>query len=181
MRNGNEQWWKHEPGCEYLAANPVEVPGLSSLLTSACSGLRAPRTVFGWPSHPDPRYVGFHRLKPSKPDVVSDPFQKLPAELTSMILNYLQSKDIAALRCASAAFRQLPITLFRRLLIEEMPWFWEAQDLPLERTGWYELYKMAKFCWSNLKGLQNRRRIWKDVEEIVGRVSKYRRDGKIGN
>ena len=29
------------------------------------------------------------------------------------------------------------------------------------------------------KGLQNRKRIWRDVEEIVGRIEKYRSQGEI--
>ena len=181
VRDGYEQFWNHEPGCEYLAANPVEVPGLPQLLTSAHSTHSdAPRTVFGWPSQPDQRSAELRRLPPSTPGAGSDPFTKLPAELTNMTLNYLHSKDIAALRHVSRAFRQLPTILFRRLIIEEMPWFWEAQDQPLGGTDWHRLYQSVKFDGSTFKGLRNRRRIWKDVEEIVRRVGEYRRNGEIG-
>ena len=112
---------------------------------------------------------------------VTNSFQKLSAELNSMIIAYLSSNDIANLRLAAPAFRQLPNILFRRMLLEDMPWFWEAQDLNIGNTDWHQLYCKVKFCWKNLKGLQNRKRIWRDVEEIVKRVQKYRSQGKIGH
>ena len=56
---------------------------------------------------------------------------KLPAELTCMIINSLPSSDIARLRLASLAVRKPAITLFQRLLTEETPWFCEARDLHL--------------------------------------------------
>ena len=108
-----------------------------------------------------------------------DPFSKLSAELTTMIIDHSPSKDIANLRLASATFRALPCTLFRRLLFEDMPWLWEAEDLPVGETDWHELYCMTKHCWLGLKGLQNRKRIWKDIEEIMGKIAKYREEGKI--
>ena len=96
-----------------------------------------------------------------------------------MIVDYLPSKDIASLRLASATFRALPYTLFRRLLFEDMPWLWEAREMPIGETNWYDLYCMVKYCWLGLKGLQNRRRIWRDVEEVVGRIERYRGEGMI--
>ena len=65
--------------------------------------------------------------------------------------------------------------------MEETPWFWEIQDLPMAEVDWYKLYQTFKFCSSSLKGLQNRRRAWKDIEEIVRRVERYIIDGKMGN
>ena len=56
---------------------------------------------------------------------------------------------------------------------------WEARDMEVAGTDWWRLYRMVKFCWSELKGLRNRRRIWKDVEEIVRRIGVYRREGAI--
>jgi len=105
----------------------------------------------------------------------------MPAEVASMVTHCLPSKDIANLRLASLAFQQLPTILFRRLLFEDMPWFWESRDLPLAEIDWYHLYRQVKSCWGNLKGLMNRKRIWKDVEEIVRRIERYRAEGKIGD
>ncbi|KAH6717038.1 hypothetical protein BKA61DRAFT_654308 [Leptodontidium sp. MPI-SDFR-AT-0119] len=32
VKNGKHQWWNHEPGNEFLAANPVDIPGFSMLI-----------------------------------------------------------------------------------------------------------------------------------------------------
>jgi hypothetical protein len=34
VKNGNNQWWQHEPGSEYLVANPIDFPSLQSLFES---------------------------------------------------------------------------------------------------------------------------------------------------
>ncbi len=97
-----------------------------------------------------------------------------------MILHHLGSKDIANLRLATPVFRQLPTILFRRLLLEDMPWLFEVKDLDVAKINWYDCYCRVKSNWKDLKGLQNRRRIWRDVEEIVRRIENYRNEGKIG-
>jgi len=52
-------------------------------------------------------------------------------------------------------------------------------ELPWGKTNWYELYRNFTVQWKQLKGLHNRRRIWKDVEEIISRIGRYRDEGKI--
>ena len=96
-----------------------------------------------------------------------------------MILEHLGSKDIANLRLATPVFRQLPTILFRRLFLEDMPWLFEMGDLDVASVDWYEWYCKWKSDWGDLKGLRNRRRIWRDVEEIVSRIEKFRKEGKI--
>ncbi|CCD47847.1 hypothetical protein BofuT4_P113510.1 [Botrytis cinerea T4] len=59
----------------------------------------------------------------------TDLFEKLPIELKQIILCELGSKDIANLRLVSRAFRQLPQQLFRDLLVKELPWFWEIDQI----------------------------------------------------
>jgi hypothetical protein len=111
---------------------------------------------------------------------MTDPFLALPTELLHVILAHLPSSSIASLRLATRTVRQLPIVLFRRLLLEDMPWFWEANDLPVGETNWWGLYILLKFCWADgLKGLKNRKRIWKDVNEIVSRIESYRAQDMI--
>jgi len=51
--------------------------------------------------------------------------------------------------------------------------------LPRSQTNWYQLYRDITANWKNLKGLHNRRRIWKDSEEIISRIKKLRAEGKI--
>ena len=110
-----------------------------------------------------------------------DPFYKLSNEVVGLVLDNLGSKDIANLRLASTRFGELPDILFRRLLFEDLPWFWEARELCFRRDGvnWFSLYWQVKFGWGHLKGLVNRKRIWKMVEEIVRRIEEYRNDGYI--
>lgn len=51
--------------------------------------------------------------------------------------------------------------------------------LPQGKTNWFRLYTLITRHWSSLKGLQNRRRIWKDCQELLRRVEAYRAEGKI--
>ena len=109
----------------------------------------------------------------------SDPFLKLPSELLSMILDDLSSKEVANLRYVTRSCRQLPVIFFRKRLLHDMPWLWEARDMEETKTDWYKLYTMVKGCWQDLKGLKNRKRIWKDINEILDRIEKGREDGTI--
>jgi len=59
---------------------------------------------------------------------------KLLTELICMIHDELSPKDIANLRSVSRASRRLLVILFRRLLMEDMPWLWEADDMPAGST-----------------------------------------------
>lgn len=172
VRSCQEQWWKHEPGYEYLAANPIDIPGLSQLLKPPASGA-GKSTTFGWNEGPGDSQTESNRT-------VQDPFSALSAEITAMILEHLGSKDIANLRLATPVFRQLPTILFRRLFLEDMPWLFEMEDLDVASVDWYEWYCKWKSDSGILKGLRNRRRIWRDVEEIVCRIQRIRKEGKIG-
>jgi hypothetical protein len=109
----------------------------------------------------------------------SDPFEKMPHELLHIILKHLSSKDIANLRLVTRAYKQLPVVLFRDRLLEDMPWLWEVNNLPTGEYDWYRMYNMVKHCWLQLKGLKNRKRVWKDIAEIVTRIENYRSEGKI--
>ena len=168
---GRKQWWHHEPGFEYLAANPVNIPGLPALLQTSQSR-----------SGDSSEVMSSSEVKRSQPDETSegfradsaDPFRSVPTEVTSMVLDYLSSKDIANLRLATRAFRQIPALQFRRLLLEDMPWMWEVEEMMTgEIADWHQLYCAVKFDWVGLKGLQNRKRIWTDAEEIVRRIRRY--------
>jgi hypothetical protein len=248
VNQSSEQWWIHGPEMEYLAANPLFVPGLGQILASAIhqeASFTAKSGAF------------FDTNNVSARERSYDIFFKLPKELRFDILNYLSSRAIANLRLATRAYHQLPISLWRRLLKEELPWLWEvwssnppyiwatitpaqlqqeasaAQQiqegsahvphilheelperpaereewtktkcdsltkrpdllaeaqknaqrelvsLPLMQTNWYEVYMGITRNWGQLKGLHNRERIWRDVEEIIRRVRKYRDEGVI--
>ncbi|PVH82594.1 hypothetical protein DL98DRAFT_586197 [Cadophora sp. DSE1049] len=190
VKNGNEQSWHHEPGNEFLAANPVDVPGFSMLLKRSerdfiyHSGKKLPYDTssgvftFTYKTGRD-TFKGMHKTPP--PESSSDIFSRLPNELRYMVTAQLSARDIANPRLVTPAYRQLPISVSRGLIFHEMPWLWEARDLPVGNTDWYFLYTKMKFAWQNLKGVRNRKRVWKDVNEIVARIEKYRKEGNISD
>lgn len=174
--------WLHIQGTEYLVANPVEIPGLEKLITSCRTECHAPNQSF-------PLSVCGPSLKSSNKSLHGnsglssnqrfqlDLFEKLPPEVRYMILQDLQAKDIANLRLVTRAFRQLPTTLFRKLLLEDMPFLWEAYDLAIGSTNWLKLY--TNLHRQEFKGLDNRERIWEDITEILRRIEVYRAEGII--
>ncbi|PLB36536.1 F-box protein [Aspergillus candidus] len=226
--SAQEQFWGHEPGSEFLAANPLHVPYLPRILQAAVedASFDASAGVFDLSLHM------------SHGTSVHDPLATLPFEIQHLILGFLGSRDIANLRLASRAFQHLPNGLWYRLVREEMPWLWEAWPetecahtpsrwtemtanetklfcqytetyksrlasegqyssdavgdllpwprtpqirLPRNATNWYRLYTDVRRNWGQLKGLQNRKRIWEDVEEIFARISKYSGDDSLSS
>jgi hypothetical protein len=53
-----------------------------------------------------------------------------------------------------------------------------AQHLSRLRTDWHYLYCRLAREWKNIKGLQNRERIWKTIEYIVRRIADPEEDSK---
>ena len=172
LRCDNE-WWIHEPGREYLVANPMDVPGLSQILEPSVDSI-GKKFTFGDVKGCDDRQTQGHRTSLSTSKSLQDPFSQLSAEITSMILDYLGSKDIAKLRLATPVFRQLPTILFRRLLLEDMPWLFEVKNLDVARINWYDCYCAFKSLCRDSKGLRNRRRIWENVEVLITDLQKRR-------
>jgi hypothetical protein len=208
VHEGSDQYWNHVHGDEFLVANPLHIPALRVIIE------RARRT------EPDfnVRDCAFE-IDAAIPTSERDLFGRLPEELREMVLQTLNSKDIANLRQAGSSFRRLPISHWYRLVREEMPWLWEAwcdrpysfwacttmqeleshdkaldarvqslvdipdeqkavqkqiiamertksrqpkpaQYLDRQHTDWHWLYRQIKGEWKNIKGLQNRERIW---------------------
>jgi hypothetical protein len=237
VRLSSDQWWEHRAGCEYLSANPLLIPRLTPILQAAIEQ----------DGNFDPRNGAFDvQVHEKEGDVLSS----LPLELRFQTLSYLASSDIANLRLASRTFRQLPVLIWRDLLLKEMPYLWEVWSddlpfiwattkfedvvehgklaeevgtwyartaaiikeelpesfdawekdvqvllsqrddnflekgradaltrlvtgLPASKTNWYKVYTEITRNWKDLKGLQNRKRIWKDIGVIVGKLDKY--------
>jgi hypothetical protein len=53
---------------------------------------------------------------------------------------HLSSRDIGNLRLASRSFRQLPKQLFLHLIQEELPWFWELDELKAADDKFWKLF-----------------------------------------
>lgn len=235
-------------GSEYLVANPVFISGFRDICQSSLQidkKFDIQQSAF---SQREERRDKFHS---------ADPFLQLPSELVQKVVDYLGSQEIAALRLASRAFEHLPISLWHRLLIAEMPFIYEAwrknvtpykwasqdvnvlqnlrrevekwererqskarelQDdpeleakflstepevppwhtesniknlmekslkvkkrlepiaLPHNKTNWYQLYSDVVRHWQDLKGLQNRERIYGTLYDICGAIKKLDRN-----
>ena len=119
--SGQDQWWDHECGSEFLVANPVHIPALRKILDRA---IRAEDDFVARDS--------FSKLSVASPESERrDIFATLPQELRDDLANHLGYEDIGALRLASSGFHHLQNSLWHRLVREEMPWLWEAWcDLP---------------------------------------------------
>jgi hypothetical protein len=130
VKRGNEQWWRHIRGDEWLAANPCFVPALPPIFERVKD------------FHPVER--GYHRevfdvnrvqSRPMREYQPGDVFARLSFELRLEVLSYLGSRDIANLRLVTRVFRQLPQSLFHQLLLREAPWLWETW-CPLPYSCW---------------------------------------------
>jgi hypothetical protein len=110
--------WLCHRGYEHLAANPVFVPGFRDLCQSAVSH----DGTFDAYQSPFPERHPTRQPSPTR----NDPFLELPVELKVQIVMQLSSEDIAALGLSSRAFTHLPTTVWRDLLIKELPWIYEA-------------------------------------------------------
>ncbi|KAL2864794.1 uncharacterized protein BJX67DRAFT_199286 [Aspergillus lucknowensis] len=234
---GKEQYWVHNRGHEYLAANPIFIPALRPILKAAiCNG-------------PEFCVDGGTLSRDAFPDsaAATDPFLRFPAEILQIITDKLDARDIARLQRASYAFARLPVSLWHKLILKDMPWLYEAwssdttpyhwatviaQDameeknafekwhrewvrqcetvqqhmpdayeawlenrpgwqwpehperrellklspvkLPYQKTDWHRLYWDISTNWDQLKGLQNRARIWDAVLQIVDLIREER-------
>ena len=236
--DGLDQWWNHRVGHEYLAANPIFIPALKPILESAASNDKN----FSVQNSP---FEKRHRTTALSP--AQDPFLAFPLEIILGIVDHLNSPDIATLRLSSHAFTHLPIALWHRLIVKEMPWLYEAwssdpkpyhwatviaQDLHEEKkrleefnrdieerreviqrnmpevydewvknepkwewpehperrdvldlspvklayetTNWHRLHHDITGHWNQLKGLQNRARIWDAVMQIIDAMRETR-------
>ncbi|KAJ9654315.1 hypothetical protein H2198_006613 [Neophaeococcomyces mojaviensis] len=133
VKRGEEQWWQHNIGDEFLAANPCFIPEYEKMLENVSSfnhglaGNRSRRkltteranTVQSDKSHQD------RSPQPQEMDVSSDIFNTLPIELWFQVFTYLSTAEVAYLRQANRTFHTLPQSYIRQRLQEERPYLWE--------------------------------------------------------
>ncbi|VUC25102.1 unnamed protein product [Clonostachys rosea] len=182
VRSSRSQWWRHNEGSEYLAANPCIVPNLEKAFLPM-----APRTA--------------------GPEGHDEVFSSLPSEIRSSIFDHLSLEDISNLLLASPFLSRSSQDHLRRRLIREWPWLWEAwtkleysvwvgktaRDLRESATppgnqvvisdtdavNWGSVFRYISKQRSNdeLKGLRNRERIWKRCEVILDKASQLPKNG----
>lgn len=115
VADGKAQYWKHNVGHEYLAANPVFIPNLRPILESAICN-EADFSV-------DNCTINGNLSAHAAP---LDPFSVFPADILMTIVDYLAAADVAALQQSSCSFSRLPVRLWYSILRREMPWLYEA-------------------------------------------------------
>lgn len=155
-----DQWWRHVKGDEHLVANPCYVPAWDKALASGAMSIETASP-------------GVFDIGAEATSLGSDRFTRLPSEIHHRILTHLVGKpvDIANLRLASRAFRQLPQRLFRDLILHHRPWLWEAWcDLPYRH-------------WSNTSAnaLKQQEEKWQAREEIINHTHKVLREDDPDN
>lgn len=117
---GQEQFWQHVPGKEYLAANPLYVPGLRTILLNAGRNEEElTRNRIEESKLPKRNHTS---LQVGHDDV----FASMIPEIRLLLVSFLDASDLNNLRMASKAFTRLPNSVWRRLVQEEMPWLWES-------------------------------------------------------
>jgi hypothetical protein len=120
--------------------------------------------------------------------VQNDPFCKLPTELIHHIANYMEGRELIALRQVSRFVRQATRSgnFWKCLLLREQAWLWDTPfsvafwepsgelTSTQHSVGWEKLYivmeKSTARCFGTTgarMALANRRRIWGVCEEIA--------------
>ncbi|KAK0125474.1 hypothetical protein ONS96_009312 [Cadophora gregata f. sp. sojae] len=150
-----ERFWVHRVGTEYLAANPVVIPGFELAMQGVYGqgargdGVFGTRDSYGIAAGSGGKTKLNLKLKGRMGNSgkvfrrhrnSTDPFFVLPPELKNKILADLSPSEITAIRLSSRSFRQLPKQIFKSFIAEEMPWFWEIDDIRREVE---EAYKEA--------------------------------------
>ncbi|KAH6964598.1 hypothetical protein DER45DRAFT_642028 [Fusarium avenaceum] len=196
-----EQWWQHNQGDEYLVANPCFVPGLEAILSSTQylqevdnnNSRLTPTAILTKTTPMDP----FSRLPAEiRLSILSLlDFQDVAnLRLTSRVFLQLPKSLFHQLTISNTpwlyeAWSSLPLSFWATTSPAELERNHEPPRMPrpttsvtlldVAKTDWFHLQTEISRNWQKLPGLQNRRRIWKDCEEILDRVDSYRKLGKI--
>ncbi|CAG9997005.1 unnamed protein product [Clonostachys byssicola] len=180
--HGRDQYWLHNTGAEYLAANPLFVPGLEKIFRLADT---APLSEGGKRNY----------------NVEDEVFAVLPTELRRMIFDYLSRDEITKLHHASPLLYRNAMMDLGDSFMKEHPWLWEYwTELPYSTwalTTATELQEsiespvkqliasrsidwgsVMRMFWNGeqsgrLKGLRNRGRIWKVCDMILDKVEEH--------
>lgn len=115
-----------EPGTEYLAADPVTVPGLADLIQTCVQDTLSTHDV-AFDVH-------------IRAESGHDPFLTLAPEICHELLGYLARAEVGKLRLVSRSFSQLPQAYFCHLIEDEMPWMWETEGFKGQSVDWQGLW-----------------------------------------
>ncbi len=136
IKDLKQKWWLHRRGTEYLATNPVDIPGFKLMMQDVYS--ETPTGDGAFVARGSVGLLSKISVPVQRRQNEMDPFTKLPTELKNKILAKLSPKDIASLRLSSRSFRQLPKQIFKRFIVEEIPWFWEIDEIRDDVEKYYQ-------------------------------------------
>ncbi|EWG50059.1 hypothetical protein FVEG_09391 [Fusarium verticillioides 7600] len=108
LQRARQQWdwpWCHIPGDEWLAANPVEIPGISRVLVSCMKDLN----IKGYTEQ-------------------TTRLLTLPAETIQHTLSFLNITDLENAAKTCRAMFKLVQPIFRINVLRDMPWLWEVLE-----------------------------------------------------
>ncbi|KAL4770711.1 hypothetical protein BDW60DRAFT_223804 [Aspergillus nidulans var. acristatus] len=163
--HGADQDWVCIPGEEYTVKDPLADSAFQpSFLNEHCT-------------LDDSDDSASSRSSQLRTKILTDPFDTLPAELTSMVLSYLSGPSLFALLQASMAVRSQTQSqgFWQRKIREDMPWLWElfsqdTQGIDFRKAYLYfekktrPRYGLDDRDWL---ALANRRRIWGACEVLA--------------
>lgn len=109
ISKAREHWdlpWRHDTGDEWLAANPVEVPGMNKILKSCLDVTLCQRAT-----QREASVIGL-----------------LPKELLDQIFDLLSPTDINSVANTCYKMYQLTQSRFRDIVRKDMTWLWETLE-----------------------------------------------------
>ena len=80
--------------------------------------------------------------------------QEMPEVVETLEMEYPQKADKSDAVCGNEGLKEIML-------------------LQKEERNWCRVYYEIKMSWKALKGLPNRERIWKEVEDILRRIDLY--------
>ncbi|CZT40667.1 uncharacterized protein RSE6_00306 [Rhynchosporium secalis] len=130
-----KKWWVHRPGTEYLVANPVEIPGLKLAMRGIYAETPKGDNEFVSKECSGPNSKRSAELQRHQHD--TNPSDILPTEIKNKFYSKLSPEELANLRHSPRSLHQLLKQVFRQVIEEEYPWFWEIDEVRNEVESQY--------------------------------------------
>ncbi|EMT69505.1 hypothetical protein FOC4_g10003232, partial [Fusarium odoratissimum] len=187
VKRARQMHWMHHAGDEFLAANPCLIPGLQDILDSV-QNVCNPDDICSDAASPAPNSTDLFSKFPQeiKLEILLqlDSWDIANLRLSSRTFRHLPQSlfyhlTLRELPWLYEAWTSLPLSFFVTTTAAE-PKLEERQKqgytttpvrmLDRKNTNWTQLRGELTRRWGELPGLRNRRRIWNNCQEIMGRA-----------
>jgi hypothetical protein len=133
-----------------------------------------------WPTGLNPAQPSYAKWAYSTASELSDRTTRQARDFTILAdYCYLVKKEIPESAAEVDAAYEVQVQAIQESHRQAEPEEGKPFYLPPAGTNYFVLYTLVTRHWKQLRGLQNRKRIWKDCEEILRRADKYREEGRI--